>query len=413
MQTLLDKLTVEERWSDLVTWSEHWIAFGQTPEPAYLSLMTGHAGLGDLAGVATSYRRCEQALEEEIGVEPSAETKSLFERLSEGEQLVGKEVIGPPDRTVRTRRLVSQGATQAEPQVSPRHNLPVQTTRLVGRQIELADVADLIADPNCRLVTLVGAGGVGKTRLAIAAAEAQVNRFQNGVVFVPLVGVSARDNDEAVALLIDQIANAIDFNFSAQLPPRELLFNHLASKETLLLLDNFEQLRGAAPFLVDLVSRTVDIKLLITSRERLGVQPEWLYEVHGLRYPSDATGNDLLKYAAVELFTQRARQLQPDFSPVVESVCITRICRVVEGSPLGLELAANWTRSLAYFATCCNPCRKNGGWSFAAGSKVRMVSFLLVEVVSEVTYDYQCNERCNDAKCALTGARIFPHNHPR
>jgi predicted ATPase len=189
-------------------------------------------------------------------------------------------------------------------------NLPVQPTPLIGREAELDAVLDLLA--TTRLLTLTGAGGSGKTRLALQAAAELVDDYKDGVWWVSLAGL--RDPD-LVEPAIGQVVGA-----------REGLAEHLRGKQTLLLLDNFEQLLEAAPQIADLLVEAPDLRVLVTSRERLALSAEQEYSVP-----------PLVAAEAVGLFTARARQLKPAFEPdqYVES-----ICRRLDGLPLALELAA-------------------------------------------------------------------------
>jgi predicted ATPase len=189
-------------------------------------------------------------------------------------------------------------------------NLPIQPTALVGRESELADVLKLLAE--ARLVTLTGAGGSGKTRLALQAAAELVDEFKDGVWWVSLAAL--RDPD-LVEPTIAQVVGA-----------KESLVEHLGSRQTLLLLDNFEQLLEAAPLIAGLLAEAPDLRVLATSRERLGLSAEHEYAVPTL-IPSEA----------IALFTARARQLKPNFEP---DEATTEICFRLDGLPLAIELAA-------------------------------------------------------------------------
>jgi predicted ATPase/class 3 adenylate cyclase len=189
-------------------------------------------------------------------------------------------------------------------------NLPVQPTPLVGRQAELAAVLGLLAES--RLVTLTGAGGSGKTRLALQAAAELVDDYRDGVWWIPLAALA---DPELVMRSIGQVVGA-----------RNGLVEHLRSRETLLLLDNFEQLLDAAPALAELLSETTEVKVLATSREPLKLGGEQRFPVEPLA-DSDA----------VTLFLERARAVEPSFQP---SPAIEAICRRLDGLPLALELAA-------------------------------------------------------------------------
>ncbi len=223
------------------------------------------------------------------------------------------------------------------------HNLPTQPTSFIGRGPEVAKIIELLADPDCRLLTLVGTGGIGKTRLAIGAATKMVDAFAYGVYFVPLQSIQSTD------FLISAVADAIKLPLSGQQDPQIQLFNHLDNKEMLLVLDNFEQLldKGGAQLLVNILKAGSSVKLLVTSREVLNLQEEWLYPIHGLPVPDNVQTQNPEIYGAVQLFVERARQVQRDFSLADESEQVIRICQLVEGMPLAIELAASWTKVLS------------------------------------------------------------------
>ncbi len=201
----------------------------------------------------------------------------------------------------------------------PTNNLPFQPTSFVGREKELAEIAALLADPNCRLLTLVGAGGIGKTRLALQIAATLDPHFVDGVYFVPLAPVTSS------SLLASAIEGAFEIPFSQ-------LNQFLRERQVLLALDNFEHF----------------LKILITSRERLNLQEEWLFALDGLSYPISSNADSPENYSAIELFVQRARQVQKHYSLEDNLPTILSICQQVEGMPLALELAASWLHSLSH-----------------------------------------------------------------
>ena len=219
-------------------------------------------------------------------------------------------------------------------------HLPTPTTSFVGRSEELASISGLLADPNCRLLTIVGSGGIGKTRLALQAAVDQISNFPDGIYFVPLAGIGSPD------LIAAAIANALPVSFSGAEDLRDRVIRYLRKKQQLLLVDNFEHLLDGVDLLNDVLQAAPDVKLLVTSRERLNVQEEWTLILGGLTVPAKDATDTLDSYSAVELFVERARQVQSKFALSAEAEAVKTICWQVEGMPLGLELAASWLRAM-------------------------------------------------------------------
>src|SRR5258706_15089670 len=220
-------------------------------------------------------------------------------------------------------------------------NLPQQMTPFVGRAGELARLTERLSDPNCRLLTLVGPGGIGKTRLALEAAQQQSANFAHGVHFVSLAPVDSPD------LLIFAIGSTLGFSFYGQDVPAVQLRNYLREKLILLVLDNFEHLLDGTPLLLDLLADAPRLKLLITSRERLNMQGEWALQVEGMDYPQVGETVQLESYAAVQLFVQSAQRVQASFSLTADPHGVLCICQLLEGMPLGILLAAAWVGVLS------------------------------------------------------------------
>jgi predicted ATPase len=216
---------------------------------------------------------------------------------------------------------------------------------LVGREEDLARLQALLDDPACRLVTLVGPGGIGKTRLAMEAGANREGRHRDGVVTVSFAGTSPARPEEAADLVVTNLAAALGVSLAVPRDPRELLADALAGLELLLVLDNLEQLRDAAGVLAELLGRAPGVQVLGTSRRRLGLGIEWLVEVRGLPYPPAGAEADAGAYPAVRLFEDRARLLRPGFGPAADLAAVGRVCRLVDGVPLAIELAARWVRS--------------------------------------------------------------------
>lgn len=223
--------------------------------------------------------------------------------------------------------------------------LPGQLTPFVGRACELDELCDLLRDPNCRLLTLVGVGGTGKTRLALAVAERLAPHFGDAVAFVSLQHV------DTAAAFMTAVAAALDCKLAGAHDPVTQFHHFFGDKEFLLVLDNLEQLLDEIAVLAELLAGLPGLQVLATSREVLNLENEWLYPVFGLTYPANPTAERLdsarlTEYEAVRLFVEYARRARPDFAfePVAEEIAL--ICRLVEGMPLALELAAAWLKTL-------------------------------------------------------------------
>ncbi len=229
-------------------------------------------------------------------------------------------------------------------------NLPRQVTTFIGRGRELVEITQILADPACRLLTLTGPGGIGKTRLAIQAGAENEDAFADGVFFVDLQPLGS---DEFFVLTA--MADALGLPLSGQETPQDQLIDHLSNRELLMVLDNFEHLLDVAEMLTALLRSAPRVKIITTSQVPLSLQEEWLYPVGGMplpQPPSQPINSGQESRAVVEscesvqLFAECARRVSPDFSLAGEQNGVARICRLVEGMPLAIELAASWSKSL-------------------------------------------------------------------
>lgn len=277
------------------------------------------------------YESCRKLLWNELGVTPAPETEALFAEIYDGRLT--------PD--VERDVVVTN-----PPPPKPRHNLPTQPTPFVGRETELAALEALFANESTRLITIVGPGGMGKTRLALAFAERQVKngRFPSGVYFVNLAPISEARH------IVPTLAAALDYHLlgsSDDASNQQQILNYLRRKQMLLIFDNFEHLLDGAVLLSEIAQVASHVQILATSRERLQLRQEQIYSIVGLEFPNWETPEDATEYTAVQLFLQSARRNQPDFTLVAgELTYLTRICRLVAGMPLAIELAAAWVDML-------------------------------------------------------------------
>lgn len=222
-----------------------------------------------------------------------------------------------------------------------KHNLPAQPTTFIGRTEELNELNKLLRNPDCRMVTLVGPGGSGKTRLAVEVAGAVGSEFAEGVYFVALEPVGSAE------FLVPAIADSLEFTLRGQEEPKVQLFNHLDDKQLLIVLDNFEHLVSASPLLSHLLEAAPRLKLIVTSREALKLSEEWVFPVPGMRFPDDTGVAAAENYDAVRLFVERAQRVKRGYSPEHDWEAIVRLCRLVWGMPLAVELAASWIKVLS------------------------------------------------------------------
>ncbi len=220
-----------------------------------------------------------------------------------------------------------------------RNNLPIQPTPLVGREREVAEVCERMRQEEVHLLTLTGPGGTGKTRLGLqAAADLAVEDFEGGAFFVPLAAITDAD------LFFGEVAGALGIRESGDTPLPTLLKEYLGRRELLLILDNFEQLLGAAPLVSEILAAAPQVKVLVTSRVSLGLYGEHEYAVPSLSVPDPRhlpLVETLSQYEAVRLFIERAGAAKADFAITNENApAIAEICARLDGLPLAIELAA-------------------------------------------------------------------------
>jgi predicted ATPase/DNA-binding SARP family transcriptional activator len=285
-------------------------------ESAHRQMMMLLARNGQRGAAIEQYETCRRILDEELGVEPENETETLIRRIE-----------------------LADGAAAS--------NIPDPLTTFVGRTKERLQISQLLRDKDnsagqgqsSRLLTLIGLGGIGKTRLAIQIAHDLSDSFLNGVYFVPLASLESPD------FLISAIAEATGLNFTGNGDPKTQLLNHLQRKEALLVLDNFEHLLSGVRLLDELLRQAPGIKCLVTSRERLNLRAEHLFEVSGLPSPTTADDDNLNDFDSLHLFSQRAQLVDVNFKLTDSNVaCVGKICHLLQGMPLGIELAAAWVR---------------------------------------------------------------------
>lgn len=287
-------------------------------ESAQRALMFAFAAQGQRAAAFAQYDACKKNLARYFDAEPERETLALYESIRAG------TFVAPP-------AAVS--------------NLQSPLTPITGRARELEILTARLLDPTQRLHTIVGPGGIGKTRLALAAAERVREDFEHGAFFAALSGIeSATPNLNDV--IATAIAGALGITFSGSDAPARQLQTFLRDKEMLLVLDNLEPLIAGAAWIVELATTPPHLTILGTSREPLNARAEMLFRLDGLGVPGAADRLDLRASDSVQLFVERAARAAGQFTVTPETLgFVGAICRRVEGMPLALELAAAWTRT--------------------------------------------------------------------
>jgi predicted ATPase/DNA-binding SARP family transcriptional activator len=345
-----------------IPYARRWLALDPLHEPVHRHLMGLYAWSGQRTAALRQYSECERILEDELGVPPEEETSRLY-------------------RAIKAERDLPRAAMPLSSQATPRkHNLPVQPTPFVGREVELSELGKLLTNPDVRLVTILGAGGMGKTRLSVEAATAYIDHFAHGVYLVPLAPL------QSIEAIVPTVAEALGFSFRGEGKPEQQLLAYLRRKTLLLIMDSFEHLlpssihpprgteKGGVSLVTDILRTAADVRILATSQARLNVQGEHLFPITGVDFPDWETcedaalrqvppgpspraahpnwdvsprglrdKQDAAQYSAVRLFLNSARRAQPGFELTADNLSdVVRICRLVEGMPLAILLAAAW-----------------------------------------------------------------------
>jgi predicted ATPase len=330
---LMRQKEMEGVYHEAILYSQHLIQHEPLQEQSYRELMRLYALSGDLTGIVRTYKTCVTVLQSELGIDPGEETCKTYD-------------------SCLKMRSESDTPTQAVSYSNMEYPcLPHQITTFIGRKREIAEVRELVKLH--RLVSLVGAGGVGKTRLALAVAEDLLGDFTDGVRYIDLALLSDHTR------VIQTMAFLLGIREGEGTSLMSLLTKHLLNKHKLLFLDNCENAIDAVRYLTDTLLRAVpNIWFLITSRIVLNIQGEVIWRVPTLATPGlskwdadertqpDNSSDDcqletLQQFESVQLFTDRAEAVLPTFSISKDNAWyIGRICQQLDGIPLALELAA-------------------------------------------------------------------------
>ncbi len=284
-------------------------------EDAHRQMMLLLASSGQRSAALAQYDICRRVLADELGVEPEVATTTLYRQIQSG-------AFVPLTTPLKTSI-----------------NVPAQPTRFIGREAELAQLEEYLDTPDCRLLTLIGPGGIGKTRLAYEVAKRKAGDFPAGVYAIPLSGVASPQ------YLASTIAERLKLQFYGSADQKAQLLDYLREKHLLLVMDNCEHVLDGMKLLAEILATAPAVKILATSRERLNLQGEWLFPVEGLPFPQSESEAGAETYTAVQLFKQSARRGGPGF--LLDDVpAVARICKLVEGLPLAIELAASWAHHM-------------------------------------------------------------------
>lgn len=342
---LIDYAIYQHKWSQGIHFALEFLAIDPWREETHAQLMLLYSWNDQRSAALSQYETCQQILQQQFSAEPSQETQSIYQQIHHNTlprpNWRETAVIHPP----------------------PRHNLPAELTRFIGREEELDTILPQLADPACRLLSLIGPGGAGKTRLAVHAGRQLIPQmktgelFSDGIYFVSLASVEVdfRAPHPPTHLplpIASAIADALNITIKDPQAQATRFINFLQSQNLLLILDNFEHLLPAAPHISHLLELAPTIKIIITSRTRLKVRGEHVIPIDGLPYPlADEPEPVWAASSAIRLFIEQARATSPTFSAddLATQTAVTQICRLVNGLPLGIELAASWVRLLS----CC------------------------------------------------------------
>jgi predicted ATPase/DNA-binding SARP family transcriptional activator len=256
-------------------------------------------------------------------------------------QMLAQELDTPSDTETTNLRAQIESDSLRPPTPPHLRNWPTYLTPFFGREGELAQISEYLQAADVHLLTIIGPGGIGKTRLVLQAAEQEAFAFRDGACFVPLADVSALEH------AISAIASALHVSFSESVDPKQQLLNYLRSRDLLLVLDSLERLVEESELVSELLSACPTLKVMAASREGLNLKQEWRLYLQGLSSPDSGALANLETCSAVQLFLQRARQVRPEFTlSETDRPAVAYICQLVDGMPLALELAAGWVKVL-------------------------------------------------------------------
>lgn len=324
--------------NDGIALAKRWLDADALDEAAHTLLIRLLLADGQTQTARTHYNYCTELLQNELGIAPPLAMRALIEAVH---TKAARGQSESPGRIPETTILLDRPSTAKQLPQRSRHNLPAPHDQFFGRVAAQQEIAERLDQPWCRLVTIVGQGGVGKTRLAATVARHRLQHHTDGVWLVELAEIDPKDDDLVEAIAVE-IATVLDLRLSGAKKPLQQLLEHLQYKKMLLVLDNFEHLlEEGVQLVIDLLAHCEQVQLMITSREALRIRAEWVIQLMGLDYAQDEAHTTYTD--AVTLFAARVAQARRAALNPTELATAQEICRLVEGLPLAIELAASLT----------------------------------------------------------------------
>ncbi len=341
LAAIVESQTAARDYPGAIAATRHALERNPLAEEMHRRLITLYAAIGNRSAALRQFEDCCAVLKQELGVAPLLETQAIYDAVREGRSplpAVPEENVPATIQTSEPTPGPHPAPTEHAQAKTFTGTIPILPSPLIGRAALIADLVAFLGKPETRLITLVGPGGTGKTRMALAAADALETKFTDGAVFVPLAPL--RDS----ALVPQAIADALGLGERDDQTPLERIQASLRQRELLLVLDNFEHIIDAAPIVAILLRGTLRLKILVTSRTLLKVSGEQAYSVPPLALPDPIhipPPDELAKVGAVALFLARVCERVPGFAlNETNAADIAAICTRLDGLPLAIELAA-------------------------------------------------------------------------
>lgn len=318
LQTLVERCLYLRNYREAAKYAREMVGINPLAESAHRNLMRALALSDQRDRALAQYEECRRILGAELAIQPSMDTRILLRQIRAG--------YFSPDF----------------PTFASRYDLPEKLTPFIGRERELREIGALLGEPNCRLITIIGPGGVGKSRLAVEAARAHYAAFPDGEFYLSLAGFEAAES------VIPGLVEVMQIGVGTSTDPRDWLLTFLRDKKALLILDNFEHILEATEILNDILRTASRLQVLATSRVSLRLPGETRYMLSGMRVPLESVTENLNDYAGVKMFVNCAQMLRQDFPRDPDDLAqAAEICRLVDGLPLAIELAASWVGVLS------------------------------------------------------------------